>query len=250
MGRANYANKFGEYYTAFFGLSIGLERLAKLVLVADYAICHHGSMPEERIIRQFGHKIVDLTNAVSAVAQKHKLKLDFPRPTSAISEKIIRCLDSFADASRGRYANFATLGNPNLGQEEPIRKWWGEVAELILQEHYYGKPVQQRVEARARVVDALMSSFSMTLHTNETGEVMQDLLTASIRTGQNGIVQRRSRYHALLVVRWIAGAFSELSRSASYTHGFDAFCGAWEYFQTYTVEDEFLKTRKVWPLNF
>jgi hypothetical protein len=35
LGRANYANKFGEYYTAFFGLSIGLERLAKLVLVAD-----------------------------------------------------------------------------------------------------------------------------------------------------------------------------------------------------------------------
>ena len=51
----------------------------------------------------------------------------------------------FADASRGRYANFAALGDPKLGQEEPIRKWWGDVAELILEEQYFGKHAQERV---------------------------------------------------------------------------------------------------------
>jgi hypothetical protein len=34
LGRASYGNGFGEYYTAFFGPSIGIERLAKLILVA------------------------------------------------------------------------------------------------------------------------------------------------------------------------------------------------------------------------
>ena len=33
LGRANYADNIGEYYTAFFGLSVGVERLAKLILV-------------------------------------------------------------------------------------------------------------------------------------------------------------------------------------------------------------------------
>jgi hypothetical protein len=42
LGRANYADKKGDYYTAFFGLSIGLERLVKLILVADYAISNSG----------------------------------------------------------------------------------------------------------------------------------------------------------------------------------------------------------------
>ncbi|MBD9356993.1 hypothetical protein [Methylomonas albis] len=29
---------------------------------------------------------------------------------------------AFADASKGRYANFGSLGEPNLSQEEPIAK--------------------------------------------------------------------------------------------------------------------------------
>jgi hypothetical protein len=73
LGRAGYADKFGEYYTAFFGLSVGPERLCKLALVADHAISHNGRMPEERVVRRFGHKLVDLMDAVDAVAHEHKL---------------------------------------------------------------------------------------------------------------------------------------------------------------------------------
>ena len=67
--------------------------------------------------------------------------------------KIIECLDAFARC--GRCANFAAIGTPKLGQEEPIRKWWGNVAELILKEHYFGKH-QERVEGAARV-DTLLA---------------------------------------------------------------------------------------------
>jgi hypothetical protein len=151
LGRANYADKIGEYYTAFFGLSVGLERLAKLILVADHAIANHGQMPEEQVVRRFGHKLANLMNAVDTVVTKRGIKLSYERPSTAISSKIVECLDAFADASRGRYANFAALGNPNLGKEEPIRKWWGEVAEAILKEFYYGQPIQLQVEGRARV---------------------------------------------------------------------------------------------------
>lgn len=249
LGRANYANQTGEYYTAFFGLSVGLERLAKLILVVDYAISNGGQMPEQKVVRKFGHKLVDLTSAADTLSQKHSLVLEFSRPTDAISAKIIECLDSFADAGKGRYANFAALGDPNLSREEPIRKWWDEVAELILQEHYYGKQVQERVEARAQLVDAMISPLAVVQFTTETGHPMQDVLSSSIRTGQTEIVQRFGRYYTLTVVRWLAEVFSELSRTASYTHNIDAFFGVWEYFQTYTVEDSFLKTRKVWPLR-
>jgi hypothetical protein len=249
LGRANYADKIGEYYTAFFGLSVGLERLAKLILVADYAISNKGQMPAESIVRKFGHKLVDLMDAADASTTKHGLKLHYARPTTPISKKIVECLDAFADASRGRYANFAALGDPNLGQEEPIRKWWGEVAELILKEHYFGKPIQVQVEGRASVIDALLSPVSMVLHINEAGDAMQDVRTSSIRTGQTELVQRHGRYSALTVARWLSDAFSKLSQLACYTHNIDAFFGVNEYFQTYTVEDQFLKTRKIWPLS-
>lgn len=249
LGRANYADQKGEYYTAFFGLSVGLERLAKLVLVADHAITNAGKMPTEKLVRQYGHKLSDLMEAADKVSTTRTLKLDYLRPTDAISLKIVECLDAFADAGRGRYANFAALGDPNLGQDEPIGKWWGEVAELILKEHYYGKTAQKRVEGRASVVDAVMSPVSMVLYFSETGDTMQDMLTASIRTGQTELVQRYGRYYTLTVVRWLSEVFSELSRLACYTHNIDAFFGVWEYFQTYTVDDNFLKTRKNWPLG-
>jgi hypothetical protein len=246
LGRASYADKMGEYYTAFFGLSVGLERLAKLILVADFAISNGGTMPSEKIVRQYGHKLGSLMDIVGDVAHKHSLKLDYPRPTDPINMKIVECLDSFADASRGRYANFAALGDPNLGKDEPIRMWWSEVAELILKEHYYGKAAQERVEGRAKIIDALMSPMSLVLFIDETGDTMQDVLTSSIRTGQTELVQRYGRYHALTVVRWLSEVFSELTRSRGST---DAFYGVWEYFQTYTVDDTFLRTRKNWPLT-
>ncbi len=206
-------------------------------------------MPDQKVVRQYGHKLADLMDASDKIVVRHSLRLDYPRPTAPISVKVIDCLDAFADAGRGRYANFAALGDPNLGKEEPIRMWWGEVAELILKGHYYGRPIQKHVEHRARGVDALMSPVSMVLYINETGDAMQDVLTSSIRTGQTELVQRYGRYYALTIIRWLSEVFSELSRFASYTHNADAFFGVWEYFQAYTVDDTFLRTRKKWPLT-
>ena len=248
LGRANYADKIGEYYIAFFGLSIGLERLAKLILVADYAISNGGAMPAEKVLRKYEHKLAALMDAADQVGTKHSLKLDYPCPTTVISKKIIECLDAFADARRGRYANFAALGDPNFGQEEPIRRWWGDVAELILEEHYYGKALQKRVEGHALDADAQMSPSSV-LYINENGDAMLDGLASSIRTGQTKLVQQCGRYSTLTVIRWLSGLFSELSRSACYTHSIDAFSDVWEHFQSYTVDDNLLRTRKEWPLG-
>lgn len=125
LGRANYADKMGEYYTAFFGLSVGLERLSKLILVARYAIENQGRIPDERLVKTFGHKLIDLTTEVENISVKMQLLLSYSRPSHEIPQKILECLDSFADARRGRYANFTSLDSPNLTPDEPINKWWG-----------------------------------------------------------------------------------------------------------------------------
>lgn len=249
IGKANYADKMGEYYTAFFGLSVGLERLSKLILVARYAIENQGKMPDEQVVRKFGHKLIDLANEVENITEKMQLSLEYSRPTHEIPHKILECLDSFSDARRGRYANFASLGNPNLTGDEPIKKWWGEVAECILKKYYYGKAVQDRVESNAELSDAVASPFMMVIHTNESGNTMRDVKSASIRTGQNIIVQKWGRYHSLVIARWLATVLSKLSSIACYEHGVDGFYGLNEYFDSYTVDDSFLKTRKIWPLQ-
>ena len=108
-GRANYADKAGEYYTAFFALSVGLERLAKLILVADFSISNSGQFPVQSAIRTFGHEIHRLLTAVDKVAKDRSVKLSYQRPQNKICAAIVGCLDAFADAKRGRYANYQTL---------------------------------------------------------------------------------------------------------------------------------------------
>lgn len=248
LGRANYADKKGEYYRAFFELSVGMERFAKLILVVDYALTHQGAMPDEQYVRQFGHDLVCLFAAVDKVAADRSLRLKHQRPNDAVAKAIVENLDAFADAKRGRYANFAGLGNPQSRQQEPIEKWWTEVAEAVFEERYYNKKVQQRVEDKARAVTTMFGSYSFLAYTTETRDQLSDLEAASRRSGQTQIVQKWSRYHALTIARWLTNVYCDLSRNA-FGQGIDAFSGSWEFFDTYRVEDDLMKTRKIWSLD-
>lgn len=250
LGRASYGNGFGEYYTAFFGLSIGIERLAKLILVADYAIDNGGALPDQAVVRKYGHKIIALIGDVEHVATKRNITVPYLAPNDPICSAIINCLDAFSDASRGRYANFEAIGNPNFNPaEEPVNKWWSEVVEPILNKHYRGRKAEAGVKHRAAVVDALLGDVSAVLFANESGTMMTDMATASERTGQTAWAQKYGRYYALSVVRWLSHVFSKLVDEAVYKRNIDSLFGHSEFFDTYTIDDNFLLTRKVWPLS-
>ncbi len=228
---------------AFFGLSVGLERIAKLIIVADYAI-DNGKMPKEQKLRKFGHKLLELVNEVDKISKKRSLNLKYTRPNTEISKKILECLDAFADASRGCYANFASLEALNLSNEDTIKKWWDEVRESVLQKYYYGKAIQEKIETNAEFIHWAMSSNSTVIYTNESGEMMLDIKSASIRTGKNGIVQKFGRFHALTIVRWLSNLLSEIARIACYGHNIGGFFGMNEFFALYTADDILLKARK------
>src|SRR5467141_4068771 len=50
LGRANHT-RLGDYTIAFFGLAIGLERLGKLIVIADYAIRNQGKFPDDKFLK-------------------------------------------------------------------------------------------------------------------------------------------------------------------------------------------------------
>jgi hypothetical protein len=121
LGRASYGSGFGEYYTAFFGLSIGIERLAKLILVADYAMDNGGALPGPAVVRKYGHKIRSLIDNADEIAKKPNISVPYLAPANPICAAVINCLAALSDASRGRYANFEAIGNPtfNPAEESP-----------------------------------------------------------------------------------------------------------------------------------
>jgi hypothetical protein len=250
LGRASYADGFGEYYTAFFGLSIGIERLAKLILTADHAIENDGALPEQASVRRFGHKLIDLAAKVDQITSKHGFTLEYLKPTDPICWAAVDCLDAFADASRGRYANFEAIGNPNFDpNNEPVNRWWTKVVEPILDKHYRGKSAEAGVRQRAAVIGAMMGPVSFVRHIDENGMMMTDVAVASERTGQTEWARKYGRFYTLAVVRWLSDIFDKLVNEAAYGKKIDALFGHNESFTTYLVPDSFLLTRKQWPLK-
>lgn len=250
LGRASYADGFGEYYTAFFGLSIGIERLAKLILIADYALEHGGALPGQGEVRKFGHKLTTLIEKADQIAAKHGLMLEYPKPADPICWAAVNCLDAFADASRGRYANFEQIGNPAFDpNNEPVNRWWIKVVEPVLDKHYRGKSAEAGVRQRAAMIDAMIGHATLVRHVNEQGMMMTSVATASERTGQTTWARKYGRFYTLSVVRWLCDIFEKLINMAAYDKNIGALFGHNEYFHTYLVPNSFLLNRKEWPLK-
>lgn len=250
LGRASYGSGLGEYYTAFFGLSIGMERLAKLILIADYAIDNAGALPGATVVKGYGHDLKKLCRKADEIAIKRNLGLTHPKPTDPICWEVVECLASFAEASKGRYANFEAIGNPSFDPAmEPVNKWWADVVEPILTKHYRGSAAEAGVRRQSAVINTLFGDVSSVIHFDEGGGTMTDLAAASERTGQTKWAQKYGRFYTLCVVRWLADIFSELVHSAVHDHSIDALFGHSEFFDGYRVGDRFLLNRKVWPLK-
>lgn len=250
LGKANHAEKSGEYYTAFFNLSIGIERLAKLILATDYSISNNGKLPPQNEVKKYGHKINELINEIDKISKKNSLKLDYEKPANPISIKIIECLCAFADAKQGRYANFEALADPIAGMKyEPISQWWAEVAELILQQHYNGTAAQIKLEGVEKPFMRQIVESSAILFFKENGVMIRDINSLFIHGGKTKYVQKFGRFHTLTVIRWMSDIFNNLCKKACNELNIIEFYGHHEFFLSYTVNDSFLKSRKIWPLT-
>ena len=246
LGRADHSGKGrSEYFRAFLQLSVGLERLAKLILAADYALTHQGSMPNGKYLKDFGHEIKMLLDTVEQIEKTQCLQNGYARPVDALSIAIIDNLDAFADAKRGRYANFSCMNDPAAYQHEPIRKWWAEVSEEILNNHYYGKEIEQRVTENATEIHRIQSP-ALVNYTDESGNPMTDIFSSSVHTGKTEVVQKWSRFYVLFIIRWLADIYRKISVKAAYGDQ-PGFFGSEEFFACYTLADRELKSYKVWP---
>ncbi len=249
LGKASYRNGEWHYYNAFFSLSIGIERLAKLILVANHIIQKDGALPDKETMelykKKYGHKLKKLSNKVDKIAKKHELKLKYERPQDSTSIAIIRCLDSFANAGEGRYANFNFLDDPkNRNKTEPIKKWWQEIATPILAEHYKNE-IKQDVKKYASRLSKITDRDIFLPYRNEESIEMKTVKECLERDGETLIVQKYGCYHTLRIVRWMAEVFINLPDIKEH----EVLQGHNKYLVGFIRSDEHLKITKHWPVE-
>src|ERR671915_413029 len=104
LGKVNYAQP-AYYGQAFFALSIGLERAAKLALVVDHALEHGGTFPHHKVLRDYGHKLNELLEQIDEIAKcRGHTAAEERLPRTVIHEGIVKVLSDFA-SNITRYYN-------------------------------------------------------------------------------------------------------------------------------------------------
>jgi hypothetical protein len=246
LGKANYAHH-AHYGQAFFSLSAGFERAAKLAIVVDHALANHGRFPPSNVLRGYGHDLERLLCRVDAISTCLNLGDAARLPQSAIHKGIISVLSDFAN-NVTRYYNIDLLAGDSraAGKEDPVAAWFRAVVKPILEVHYSAER-QERDRCEAATVEHLIGAIAMVRHTAETGEDLSTVFEASLQTARSEFAKPYARMYVLQIVRFVARVLSELSGSAWRRGSCDIPYLA-DYFAIFNNDDKYFFKRRTWSI--
>lgn len=246
VGRACFSDLSG-YSSAFFGFANGIERLAKTVCAVD-SYLETNSMPTDAQLRDFGHGLVGLVDAVDRIMNKRGIEAHYPKPVGEISWAVLTQFDAFADAKRGRYFNFFLMRDAKTLSDDPISSWWVEVCQPILETHFYGTKVEERNRQEAELSEQIAGPSASIFYVDETGGEISSVREMVWRGHLNSVTQKYGRFYALSWARWLSACFRDLIWKAEAASD-PVVAHQYEFLSTLLVSDEFLLHRKVWPLK-
>jgi hypothetical protein len=151
LRNANLSEK-GMYYAAFFGLSIGLERLFKIIIILEYMTKHELNAPTISELKRYGgksgHDLKKLFNVVCSIevtTSTHPLNVLKP---PSLENEIIDHLSQFGE-NCGRYANLNALAyGKNLA--DPLVHWKNITTKILNQD--VPASTKQAIRNRAAVL--------------------------------------------------------------------------------------------------
>lgn len=156
LRKANIYNK-GLYYQAFFSLSIGVERLLKIIIITQYRSEHNGDFPVDIDMKKIGHNLIKLCQYTGVQFKK-----------DSIHEKIVIFLDDFARESR--YYNIDSMIDNDVQYYDPLYEW-SLMAEIILDSSGKRKEIRNKQEL-GRLIDSVSLCRFYDLQGNEVNNAI------------------------------------------------------------------------------
>ena len=254
LGNSNYAQN-ANYAQMLFGLSIGLERSAKLVLCLDH-VARHGRWPDRGLVRQYGHDIQRLLSEVDGIGSTMTgTHWDSRLSRSPITTNIVQVLSDFA-TNITRYYNIDTLtGHKSDKSYDPVAAWHQRVSTLVLRKHLTERR-RAKIEKESRGVSDVLSEYVSVVHFHEDRTPITDVLTASTQTGLGEVEKPYTRMYVLQVCRFVATVIvgvSERARSRLAQMSGNVINAAdlpdmWEIFRVFFHDDKTFRSRKRWDI--
>ncbi|WZL81833.1 hypothetical protein QBE53_01665 [Vallitaleaceae bacterium 9-2] len=156
LRKADLYNK-GLYYQAFFSLSIGIERLLKIIIINKYRANHDEVFPTDINPRVFGHDLIKLCEYIGIKFESNPLHI-----------KMVTFLNDFAKKSR--YYNIDSMMNTNVKYDDPLSDWY-LLSEDILNSSKKKNIIQNKQEF-ANIIDSVSLIRFNDLQGNEITNAM------------------------------------------------------------------------------
>ncbi|MCB9312419.1 MAG: hypothetical protein H6568_06605 [Lewinellaceae bacterium] len=167
LRKYNFA-QLGFIYQAFFSLSVGIERLIKLMILYEY-IYNNDNYPPKNFLKSKGHDIEKLFEEAKILAKKYSQEHLIDKIEKCeISSKIIKNLSDFAKVNR--YFQLDKLSGSN-NTEDPIARWDREINSLIVMKHFNPNTKNNRAMIE---ISKHMDGFAMFRHTDEQDREIND----------------------------------------------------------------------------
>ena len=243
--KANYAAN-GLYSHAFFSLSIGIERLLKLIFILYYAESNAGRFPSEDILKkQLGHDLQKLyTYALSVHERLPDKQRRYELAENGIECSIIKFLSDFAKSTRYYNLNYLSGGAGVASARDPITQWFGDIGGAIIERHYSQRQQQKDMQSAA-LIEELVGGFAFVRHTAEDGTPLDSMMSASLQTGKNKIVQKYGTLYCARIARFLYMLLYDLTHRA-HRGGMEIpfLC---EFFFPFMNSDKYLLSIKTFP---
>jgi len=155
LRKANFVNDW-NYYQSFLLLTIGIERLLKIIIITKFRVDNNGLFPTDNYLKNLGHDIKKLIKTVNDFEiDKDEIEII----DDEIQLDIIDFLTRFAKATR--YYNLDVLSG-NEKQTDPLIEW---------------KRIQNKIKEKKGLISKpppkgfteFVNSFSMFAMTDEEG---------------------------------------------------------------------------------
>jgi len=228
-------------YEAFFGLSNGVERVAKLTLAAhEYAT--DGSFPDPEALKRKGHNLKRLIREVETIAVSRGVSLEDAPSRNDGSKAVIAFLTKFATVDRYFNINRWSQGD-SATIDDPIRRWVDMVRAQaptrpprVRQAHIDSLAAAQYLDSRVPL--AIISGHSLDGQTHLT--TFEGLAT---QEAEDQRVAVEGMLLAIRPLRFLAKVISKLDQARYPLPMFS------EIFNEWTGTDSYLRRRRQFPLG-
>ena len=154
----------GMFYSGFFELSIGLERLMKVIVIIDHMARNALRAPNKSTLKQFSHGLTSLFDGLRLIPTMLSLHPLQAVQQNTIDWDILVFLDNFAMGAR--YFNLDKLASAT-GFSDPLLQWDAIIGRILATDVPTMK--RQRAARQASALGPRLNQLAVTVFTDLSG---------------------------------------------------------------------------------